>query len=74
VTRRTLGIGGRRTYTVSSDTRVTFGAGNRARVTWYGQRYDPIGSDNTGLVLIFHSDGSVTRESGNSPHFTRSTP
>ena len=74
VTRRTLGIGGRRSYSVDSDTRVTIGAGNRARVTWFGQRYDSIGSDNNSLELIFHADGNVTIVSGNSPHFTRSTP
>ena len=77
VTRRLqpgLAMGSRRTYTVDSDTRVTLGAGNRARVTWAGQRYDSIGSDNQELILIFHPDGSVTVESGNSPHFRRETP
>ena len=67
--RSALGIGASRTYTVNSDTRVTIGAGNRARVTWNGNRYDPVGSDNAEIVLTFHPDGTVTRESGNSPHF-----
>ena len=77
VTRRLqpgLAMGSRRTYTVDSDTSVTLGAGNRARVTWAGQRYDSIGSDNQELILIFHPDGNVTLVSGNSPHFRRNTP
>ena len=77
VTRRLqpgLQMGNRRSYTVDSDTRVTIGAGNRARVTWAGQRYDSIGSDNQELILIFHPDGNVTLEQGNSPHFRRDIP
>ena len=73
VTQRTLGIGGRRSYVVSSDTKVRINAGNRARVTWQRQRFDPIGSDNATINLTFHPNGSVTLESGNSPHFTRDT-
>jgi len=73
VTQRTFGIGGRRAYDVNTDTRVRINAGNRARVTWFGQRYDSIGSDNRDIELIFHPDGSVTLVSGNSPHFTRRT-
>ena len=74
VTQRTLGIGGRRSYVVSSDTRVRINAGNRARVIWQGQRFDPIGSDNTSIILIFSPNGSVALESGNSPHFMHDAP
>jgi hypothetical protein len=69
VTRRTLGIGGRRSYEATSDIKVTVSSGNKARVTWFGKRYDSIGSDNTAISLIFHPDGSVTLVSGKSPHF-----
>jgi cytoskeletal protein RodZ len=71
VTRRTLGIGGRRSYEVTTDTKVTVSAGNRARVTWFGKRYDSVGSDSSAITLVFHPDGSVTLERGNSPHFAR---
>jgi hypothetical protein len=71
LTKRTLGIGGRRTYDVSSDTKVTLSAGNKARVVWFGKRYDSIGSDNSSIVLTFHPDGTVTLEKGKSPHFAR---
>ena len=71
LTKRTLGIGGRRTYEVTSDTRVTLSAGNKARVVWFGKRYDSIGSDNSSIVLMFHPDGTVTLEKGKSPHFAR---
>lgn len=71
LTRRTLGIGGRRSYDVSSATTVTLGAGNKARVVWFGKRYDSIGSDNSSIVLTFRPDGTVTLEKGNSPHFAR---
>jgi cytoskeletal protein RodZ len=69
VTRRTLGIGGRRSYDVTKDTKVTISSGNKARVTWFGKRYDTIGSDNTALVLVFRPDGSVTVQSGKTSHF-----
>ncbi|MDR0654624.1 MAG: helix-turn-helix domain-containing protein [Synergistaceae bacterium] len=71
LTKRTLGIGGRRNYEVSSDTKVTLSAGNKARVVWFGKRYDSIGSDNSSIVLTFHPDGKVTLEKGKSPHFAR---
>jgi hypothetical protein len=71
LTKRTLGIGGRRSYEVSSDTKVTLSAGNKARVVWFGKRYDSIGSDNSSIVLTFHPDGTVTLEKGKSPHFAR---
>jgi cytoskeletal protein RodZ len=71
LTKRTLGIGGRRDYEVSSDTKVTLSAGNKARVIWFGKRYDNIGSDNSSIVLTFHPDGTVTLEKGKSPHFAR---
>ncbi|MDR2780195.1 MAG: helix-turn-helix domain-containing protein [Synergistaceae bacterium] len=69
VTRRTLSIGGRRSYDVASDVRVTLSSGNKARVTWFGKRYESIGSDNSALTLTFHPDGSVDLLSGRSPHF-----
>jgi cytoskeletal protein RodZ len=72
LTKRTLGIGGRRSYDVSSDTKVTLSAGNKARVVWFGKRYDSIGSDNSSIVLTFHPDGTVMLEKGKSPHFARS--
>jgi cytoskeletal protein RodZ len=71
VTKRTLGIGGRRSYDVSSETKVTLSAGNKARIVWFGKRYDSIGSDNSSIVLTFHPDGKVTLEKGKSPHFAR---
>jgi cytoskeletal protein RodZ len=71
VTRRMLGIGGRRSYDVTADTKVTVSAGNRTRVTWFGKRYDSVGSDNSAITLVFHPDGSVTLVSGSSPHFAR---
>ena len=71
LTRRTLGIGGRRTYEVTSDTKVTLRAGNKARVVWFGKRYDSIGSDNSEIVLTFHPNGTVTLGKGKSPHFAR---
>ncbi|MDR0764538.1 MAG: helix-turn-helix domain-containing protein [Synergistaceae bacterium] len=69
LTKRILGIGNRRSYNVSSDTRVTLGEGNKARVVWFGKRYDSIGSDNSRIILTFHPDGTVTLEEGKSPHF-----
>ncbi|MDR1966116.1 MAG: helix-turn-helix domain-containing protein [Synergistaceae bacterium] len=69
VTRRTLNIGGRRSYDVTSDTKVAISSGNKARVTWFGKRYDSIGSDNASITLIFHPDGTVSLVSGKSPHF-----
>jgi transcriptional regulator with XRE-family HTH domain len=69
VTRRTLGIGGRRSYDVTSDVKVTLSSGNKARVTWFGKRYESIGSDNSALTLTFYPDGSVDLISGRSPHF-----
>ena len=74
LTRRTLGIGGRRSYDVTSDTKLTASAGNKARVTWVGRRYDSIGSDNTAISILFHPDGSVTLVSGKSPHFASNVP
>jgi hypothetical protein len=74
VTRRTLGIGGRRSYEVTSDVRVTLSSGNKARVTWLGKRYESIGSDNSTITLTFHPDGSVALVSGRSPHFAPSAP
>jgi transcriptional regulator with XRE-family HTH domain len=71
VTRRTLGIGGRRSYDVTSETKVTISAGNKARVTWFGKRYDSVGADNKSVTLIFRPDGTVTLMSGKSPHFER---
>jgi transcriptional regulator with XRE-family HTH domain len=71
LTRRTLGIGGRRSYDVAADTKVTVSAGNMARVTWFGKSYDSVGSDNRAVTLIFHPDGSVTLVRGQSPHFAR---
>ncbi|MDR3166105.1 MAG: helix-turn-helix domain-containing protein [Synergistaceae bacterium] len=71
LTRRTLGIGSRRSYMVSSDTKVTLSAGNKARVVWLGRRYDSVGSDNSSIVLTFHPNGTVTVEKGKSPHFAR---
>jgi cytoskeletal protein RodZ len=71
LTKRTFNIGGKRSYVVSSDTRVTLSAGNKARVVWFGKRYDSIGSDNSSIVLTFHPDGKVTLEKGKSPHFAR---
>jgi hypothetical protein len=69
VTKRTLGIGGRRSYDVTKDTRITLSAGNKARVTWLGKRYESIGADNNPLSLIFRPDGTVTLVSGKTPHF-----
>jgi hypothetical protein len=69
VTRRTLGIGGRRSYDVTGDVRVTLSSGNKARVTWFGKRYENIGSDNSAITLVFRPDGSVDLLSGKSPHF-----
>jgi cytoskeletal protein RodZ len=74
VTHRTLGIGGRRSYEVTKDTKVSIGAGNKARVTWFGKHYDSIGSDNTNIVLVFHPDGTVTLVNGKSPHFGPNPP
>ncbi|MDR1579927.1 MAG: helix-turn-helix domain-containing protein [Synergistaceae bacterium] len=71
LTKRTLGMGGTRSYEVSSDTKVTLSAGNKARVTWFGKRYDSIGSNNSEIVLTFHPDGTVTLEKGKTPHFAR---
>ena len=69
VTRRTLGIGGRRSYDVTSDVKVALSSGNKARVTWFGKRYESIGSDNSAITLVFHPDGSVDLIGGRSPHF-----
>jgi transcriptional regulator with XRE-family HTH domain len=74
VTRRTLGIGGRRSYEVTSDVKVTLSSGSKARVTWFGKRYESLGSDDSPITLTFHPDGSVTHVSGNSPHFAPETP
>jgi len=71
VTRRTLSIGGRRSYDIASETKVTFSSGNKARVTWFGKRYDSVGADNNTITLVFHPDGSVTLVSGKSPHFAQ---
>lgn len=69
VTRRTLGIGGRRSYEVTNDTKVTISSGNSARVMWFGKRYDSVGADNRSITLVFHPDSSVTLVSGKSLHF-----
>jgi transcriptional regulator with XRE-family HTH domain len=74
VTRRTLGIGGRRSYDVTSDVKVTLSSGNKARVTWFGKRYESIGSDNSALTLVFHPEGSVDLVGGRSPHFAPGAP
>jgi cytoskeletal protein RodZ len=73
VTRRTLGLGGRRSYDILSETAVTLSSGNKARVTWFGKRYDSVGSDNTSIKLIFFPDGTVTLVRGKSPHFADNT-
>jgi transcriptional regulator with XRE-family HTH domain len=74
VTRRTLGLGGRRSYDAASDVKVTLSSGTKARVTWFGKRYESIGSDNSAITLIFHPDGSVDLVSGKSPHFAPGAP
>ncbi|MDR1511060.1 MAG: helix-turn-helix domain-containing protein [Synergistaceae bacterium] len=74
VTRRTLGIGGRRSYEVASDVKVTLSSGNKARVTWLGKRYESVGSDNSEITLIFRPDGAVALLSGRSPHFAPGAP
>jgi transcriptional regulator with XRE-family HTH domain len=74
VTRRTLGIGGRRSYDVTSDVKVTLSSGNKARVTWFGKRYESIGSDNSAITLVFHPEGSVDLIGGKSPHFAPGAP
>jgi transcriptional regulator with XRE-family HTH domain len=69
VTRRNLGVGGRRSYEVNRDTTVTIGTGDRARVTWFGRRYESVGSDGNSITLVFHPDGTVSVTNGKSPHF-----
>jgi hypothetical protein len=69
LTRRDMGAGGRRTYDVYADTRVTLSAGNRARITWQGKRYDSIGGDGNPIELIFRPDGTASAVAGNVPYF-----
>ncbi|MDR1651507.1 MAG: helix-turn-helix domain-containing protein [Synergistaceae bacterium] len=72
LTRRTLSIGGRRSYDVNTDTKVAVSSGSKARVTWFGKRYDSIGADNQPITLVFRPDGSVQLVSGKSLHFSES--
>jgi cytoskeletal protein RodZ len=71
LTRRTLGIGQTRSYEVSADTKVTVSSGNKARVTWFGKKYESVGADKSQIVLIFHPDGQVTLEKGKSTYFVK---
>jgi hypothetical protein len=70
VTTRELTAGDSRTYYVKSDTEVRLGVGNAADVTWFGMKYETVGSDENPLSLIFYPDGSVMTTSGNSRHFS----
>lgn len=72
ITQRTLGAGGKRTYRVTSETRVDLSSGNAASIVWLGRKYDRAGSDASPLSLLFRPDGSVSVISGTSLHFAAS--
>jgi hypothetical protein len=69
VTTRELTAGDSRTYYVKSDTEVRLGVGNAADVTWFGMKYETVGSDENPLSMIFYPDGSAITTSGSSRYF-----
>ena len=72
VTRRSMTAEGQhasRTYQVDSATSVNLSSGDAADISWYGRKYEPIGSDGDPLSLVFHPDGRVEVTGGHSGHF-----
>lgn len=69
--RQLLAAGSSRSYDVTSAITVELTSGSGADITWYGRRYQSVGSGDHPLTLTFFPDGSVKLGEGESRHFGR---